>query len=144
MTSEDINKELERRGIPFDPESHWKTRESLLKQARELDPPSNENADIKTNPAPAVDSANPPVIEDNLLVSPAGNFTDTANFDGEVVITTNPPKTLPTIGMETGVFPKIEKEPTGRASMGDKDPEVIEWRRQNWSAEQFKAKYPNA
>lgn len=27
-------------------------------------------------------------------------------------------------------------------TLGDRTPEVIDWRRQNWSEEQFKAKYP--
>lgn len=127
MTSDEINAELKSRGITFDPESHWKTRESLLKQARELDPLSDEKA-LETPPADLVDSSNPPVI-------------DTANFDDGVVITTFPPKTLPEIGR---VATPSTAEPKGKPSMGDKDPEVIEWRRQNWSAEQFKAKYPNA
>lgn len=127
MTSDEINAELKSRGIPFDPESHWKTRESLLKQARELDPPSDEKAP-ETPLADLVDSANPPVI-------------DTATVDSGEVVATEPPKTLPEIGR---VATPSTAEPKGKPSMGDKDPEVIEWRRQNWSAEQFKAKYPNA
>ena len=121
MTSDEINAELTKAGIPFDPESHWKTRQKLLNEYREaVGQPEPESS------AEPAESAMVDQSADTAPVSPPEPEQERAP---------EPQIKGVSLPADTG------KEPPRNPMLGDKTPEVVAWRRANWTAKQFAEVY---
>lgn len=110
--SDQINAELDQLGIKYDPASHWKTRETLLNEAKAILTTGGERSET-------------------TVELPPGDYEVSVNLPPAPVIVTAP--TVPTA--------TTDAEPAADPMAGDKTPELVEWRRRNWTPEQFAKQY---
>lgn len=133
--TEELQAELNARGIIYDTGAHWKTLEKLLDEAKALDAPGA--ADLSEDDEPETATVLPEETIAESHPKPEAKVKKSATGSGPAP---GPPWMMKSANFDPRLL-ELPTEPAGNHREGDKDPVVVEWRRKNWPAKKFAETY---